>query len=124
MSLSTPQQVQERLEAIERDIAERQGEYENAALEWYRRKRDREHDEALAFLAVEGTDTKRRMIAKRESAHIGKEEEARYEALRAVMRTLDTRAAIGMSLLKAQGRPEPMVASRNHRGGPDGMSGG
>ena len=104
MSLSTPQQVQERLEGIERDLAERQLDYETAAMAWFKAKRDREHDEALAFLSAEGTDTKRRMVAKRESANIGKEEEASFEALKAVMRVLETRANIGMALLKSQGR--------------------
>jgi hypothetical protein len=38
------------------------------------------------------------------TAHIGVEDEARWEGLKAVVRVLDTRAAIGMSLLRSHGR--------------------
>ena len=104
MSLQTPQQVVERLESIERDLAERQGELEAAALGWFRAKREKERDWALAFMASEGTDTSRRAVATRETARVGVEEEAAWEAARAVVRVLDTRAAIGMAILKSQGR--------------------
>ena len=43
-------------------------------------------------------------IADRETAREGAEAEAEWEALRAVVRVLDTRASIGQSILKAQGR--------------------
>jgi hypothetical protein len=104
MSLSTPQQVMERLQGIEQELADSTNELEQAAYGWFRKKRDKEHDEAVAFMSAEGTDTKRRMVAKRETSHIGMEEEALYEALRARVRTLETRATIGMALLKTQGR--------------------
>ena len=104
MSLSSPQQIMERLEEIERDLAQRQNEVAEAARGWFMKKRDREHDEAVAFIAAEGTDTKRRMIAKRDTSHIGREEEAAYVAATAVVRTLETRASIGQSLLRAHGR--------------------
>jgi hypothetical protein len=94
----------EKLEQIEEDLAVRQNEVAEAARKWFAAKREREHDEAVAFLAAEGTDTKRRMIAKKETWKTGMNEEAEYIALMAVIRTLETRSTIGMALLKTQGR--------------------
>lgn len=104
MSLVTPQQVIDRLEAIDADLACRQGELEDAAMNWFRRKRDREHDWAVAFSAADGTDTRRKAQANRETSHIGAVEEGRWEGLRAVVRVLETRASIAQSVLRAQGR--------------------
>jgi hypothetical protein len=102
--LSAPQQIMKRLESIERDLADRQLELESAAMAWFRKKRDREHEWAVAFAAAEGTDARRRAVANRESSHIGAEEEGRWEGLKAVVRVLETRASIGQSLLRSHGR--------------------
>ena len=104
MSLSAPHLVQAKLEAIEADLAERQNELELAALAWYRLKRDQEEAKATAFIHATGTVAERQAIAATATAHIGKEEEAMFEALKAVCRVLETRASIGMSLLRSQGR--------------------
>ena len=56
-----------------------------------------------------------RMVSRAEARHesywashdrrtLGREHEAKYESQRAVVRVLDTRAAIGMAILKSQGR--------------------
>lgn len=103
-ALSHPAAVLERLEAIDRDLGVRCNALESAALRWYRVKRDREHRRAVAFLSAEGTVAERNAIADRETALIGVAEESEWEALRAVVRTLETRATIGMALLKTQGR--------------------
>lgn len=103
-TMERPATITERLEAIETDLSERERELHDAAMEWFKAKRDREHDRAVAFLAAEGTVAKREAIADRDTSHIGKEAEATYEAVRAVVRVLETRANIGMALLKAQGR--------------------
>jgi hypothetical protein len=104
MSATVPRTVTERLEAIEHDLSERERELEKAAMEWFKKKRDLEHDRAVAFLAAEGTVAERQAKAARDNSNIGREEEATYEAIRAVVRVLETRANIGMALLKAQGR--------------------
>jgi hypothetical protein len=104
MSLSDPGNVMARLESIENDLALRQNLLESAARAWYLVKREKEHKRAVAFISAEGTVAERSAIADRETALVGAEEEAEWEALRAVVRTLETRAAIGMSLLKSQGR--------------------
>jgi glycine/D-amino acid oxidase-like deaminating enzyme len=104
VSTTVPQTVTERLEAIEHDLSERERELYNAAMEWFKKKRDLEHDRAVAFLAAEGTVAERQAKAARDNSNIGKDEEATYEAIRAVVRVLETRANIGMALLKAQGR--------------------
>jgi len=96
--------VVERLEEIERDLSERERELEQAALAWFKAKRDREHDRAVAFLTAEGTVAERQAHADKVTARDGAEAEAEYEALKAVVRVLETRANIGMALLKAQGR--------------------
>ncbi len=104
MTLSTPQAVEERLEAIEKDLAELQNDFEAAAFNWYLAKREREKAEAEAFLTAKGSIAARQAVAKVQTAHDGVEREARYEALKAKVRVLETRANIGMALLKAQGR--------------------
>lgn len=104
MSLDTPALVMARLEAIEQDLALRQMDLEQAALDWFRAKRDREKKWAEAYLEAEGTDGARRAQANIAAVEVGKEFEAAWEGLKAVVRVLDTRAAIGMAILKAQGR--------------------
>jgi hypothetical protein len=92
------------LEEIERDLANRQNLLEDAALKWFRAKRDREHAYATAYMKAEGTVDARRSQAALESCRVGAEDEALFEALKAVCRVLDTRATIGMALLKTQSR--------------------
>lgn len=104
MSLSTPQQVQARLEEIDRDLAMRQNVLESAALAWYRKKRDREQRWARAYIETEGPAHVRRAQADLAVATVGIAEEAEYEAVKGVVRVLETRASIGQSLLRSQGR--------------------
>lgn len=103
-NLASPHAVMQRLSDIEADLAKRQIELERAAQDWFHAKREKERDWAVNFLRAEGTDGKRRVIATAATALDGSEEEARFESLKAVVRTLDTRAAIGMSILRAQSR--------------------
>jgi hypothetical protein len=102
--LSTPAAVMVRLAEIENDLALRQNLLESAAMRWYKLKRDQEHQYAVEFMRGQGTVAERTARAKELTALVGREEEAEFEALKAVVRTLDTRASIGMSLLRAQGR--------------------
>jgi hypothetical protein len=104
VSLSTPQQIQERLEAIEADLAARQNTLESAGMNWFRAKRDREQAWARAYVSADGPAHVRKAEADLAVATVGRNEEAEWEALRAVVRTLETRATIGMALLKTQGR--------------------
>jgi hypothetical protein len=100
----TAQTVLERLEAIETDLSERERDLEQAALDWFKAKRDLEHDLAVAYLAAEGTVDERKSKARQVVHAKGRNEEARYEAVRGVVRVLETRANVCMALLKAQGR--------------------
>jgi len=104
MSLRSPAEVMERLDAIEVDLADRQVELEDAAWKWHTAKRDREKHRAETFLLAEGTVAERSAVAEKESATDGRDEEARYESLKAVVRTLETRASIGQSILRSQAR--------------------
>lgn len=105
--LDTPALVMRKLEEIEHDLAVRQNALESAAMAWYRAKRDRERKRAIAFLSAEGTVAVRQAVADRDTALEGVQAEAEYEALRAVVRTLETRASIGQSILRAQARTAP-----------------
>jgi len=104
MTLSDPGTVMARLAAIENDLAQRQNELERAASAFFLAKRDRERERATAFLSADGTVAERSAVADQETAMMGAEDEAAYESLRAACRVLDTRASIGMALLKAQSR--------------------
>lgn len=104
-TLDNPAAVVARLEEIERDLAVRQNALESAGMAWFRCKRDREHAFAVALLTAEAnTVAERKAMADRETSLIGRDEEAEWEALSRVVRVLETRANIGMALLKSQGR--------------------
>lgn len=106
MSL-TPAQIIERLESIEADLDARQSKGEAAAENFYRTKRDYELAYAIKFMNATGTVTERKLKATREMErdpvyNILKEHEGAYEGWKAATRTLETRASIGQSLLRAQ----------------------
>lgn len=92
--------VQSRLEEIDRDLAARTPALEAAATAWFKAKRDREHRYAVAYLSAEGPVEARKAQANAATCMIGMEAEAEWEALKAVVRTLETRASIGQSLLR------------------------
>jgi hypothetical protein len=100
----TPTQIEQRLQDLEQDLAHRQNAYASAAEKWYRVLRDREHRHAVEFMRAEGQITERKEQAKQETALIGQMEEAEYEGLRAAIKVMETRAMIGMALLKAANR--------------------
>lgn len=100
----TPDQIMKRLGDIEADLADRTQKLETAADEWFKAKRDREHKRAKAFLETKASGTtvaEAEATADRDTCLIGLDAEARYEALKAVVRVLETRASIGQSLLRA-----------------------
>jgi hypothetical protein len=103
-TLSHPSAVLERLEAIDQDLAARQNTLEAAARAWFIAKRDKEKARAVAFLSAQGTVAERAAKADELTALDGKHEEAEWEAVKAVVRVLETRASIGQSILRAQGR--------------------
>lgn len=104
LTLDNPHAVMGRLSDIENDLAVRQGALEAAARAWFIAKRDKEKARAVAFLRAEGTVAERNAIADEQTALDGKHAEAEWEALKAVCRVLETRASIGQSILRAQGR--------------------
>lgn len=104
MSLSTPQQVQARLEELWTEIAEYANTVEDNAMEWFRIKRDREKAWANAYIGASGPAHVRRVMADLAVVDMGLEEEAIWEGGRAKMRALETGANVGMAILKSQGR--------------------
>lgn len=103
-SLSTPQVIMARLEELDRDLAARGPALEAAARAWFIQKRDRDRRRAEVFLTSEGTVAERNAHADLATSTMGAPDEAAYEALKAVCRTIETRVGIGQSLLRAHGR--------------------
>ena len=105
-SMDSPAVVMRRLTEIERDLAERQNSYEQAAGAWYTAQRDIKKASAIALLG----SAKASVTEKKAEADLaglacdGAEHEALYESLKAVIRVLEKRATVCMSILKAQGR--------------------
>ncbi len=111
MTHSTPVAVIERLASIEEDLANRLREYETAAGDRARLIRDWEKRLAIMRAKGKGSDADSRkqaafaLAAEQDDLYEKlTDAESRYEALRVVVRVLETRSAIGMSILKAQGR--------------------
>jgi uncharacterized SAM-dependent methyltransferase len=104
MTLSSPQQVTARLEAIDADLAVLQNEIETAAWDWFVAKRKQEKDRAEAYLRAEGAVETRKAIAMVQTATQAMEAEATWEAKKAKLRTLEGRLGVGQSILRSQGR--------------------
>lgn len=110
-TMQHPGAVLDALEKIEADLAERQNEYENAARNRARYVRDWEKRIAAHRVTAKGNDAEARKAAALGAA-IGQDElyeslkdaEGEFEALRAVIKVLETRAMIGMAILRSQGR--------------------
>ena len=107
--------IQERLEEIENDLAERAPAYEQAAEDAARCKRSYEKRLATARLAVKFNDDEAKNEGNRNAKALlavaaadddlyekYADAEGRYEAQRAAVKVLETRATIGMALLKTQ----------------------
>lgn len=102
-------QIQSRLVEIDTDIQTRIPELEKAAEELFFSKRDFEVDEGKCFLAAEGTVAERHAKAAValegcESFKNLKVAEGVYEGRKRALAALETRAAIGMSMLKVAAR--------------------
>lgn len=101
--------IQERLNEILEDLGERQNAYAEAAEDKHKLIRDYELRLARTGLTAKGdtaTEKKWRAldaIAASEDDIYGrmKEAEGKYEGLKAAVKVLETRATIGMSLLKS-----------------------
>ena len=104
MSLSTPAQVQTRLEEIDGQLALAANGMEEAAFAWFRKRAEREVAKAEAYAKADGPATERKIKAEAAAAVVGVDEEARWEARKLVSRLLESRANVGMAILKAQGR--------------------
>lgn len=104
--LDTPHVVMGRLSDIERDLATRQNLYEQAAHHWYSAQREIKRQHATALLSSDaGSVTEKKAFADLAAIAVdGAEYEAEYEALKAVIRVLETRASVLQSILRAQGR--------------------
>lgn len=124
MSLSAIQ-IENRLEQIERDLGERQEPYATAAEDMHKLAREYEERHARAFIAAQGdtaTEKKARAVEALAAAEDGiwtrlAEAEGAYEGQRAAVKVLETRATIGMSLLKGAVREPSHVPSGRVVGG-------
>lgn len=106
VDLTSPHFVMARLADIEHDLAMRQPGYELAAQRWFTAKREVERQRAIALLKSDhGSVTEKRAQGDLAAHGVeGSECEAEYEATRAVLKVLETRAMIAMAILKSQGR--------------------
>jgi hypothetical protein len=111
VTLSHPGAVMARLAEIEQDLAERQNAYEDAASERVRLVRDWEKRLATARIHAKGSDAEARKAAALMTAIEAddlydrlKAAEGTYEGCKAVVKVLEVRATVGMSILRAQGR--------------------
>ena len=105
-------QIISRLEEIEEALAVLDQEQDHPAAAYFRAKRDWEHEWAKTYLRQEGTvdERRNRTIIALYSSPAYKAlvtAEASYEAHKAKQRTLETRASIGQSLLRAATREAP-----------------
>lgn len=106
-----PGAVQDRLADIEDDMATRQSQYEQAADDRARLTRDWDKRLAIHMRTAKGPNADMRKASGLATAieqddlyERLKDAEARFDSLRVVMKTLEVRATIGMSILRAQGR--------------------
>jgi hypothetical protein len=108
----SPAQIMQRLEEIEKDLGERQNDYETAAEDRARLLRDWEKRLAIHMRTAKGPNSEVRKATGLASA-IEQDDlyerltdaEARFEAQRVVIdKVLSARATIGQSLLKGLGR--------------------
>lgn len=106
VDMTDPAAVMDRLARIENDLATRQNVYEAAARGWYAVRRDVERAHAMALLgSLAGSVAEKKAEADLAGLAVeGVERQDEYEALKAVIRVLETRGTICMSILKAQGR--------------------
>lgn len=108
---SSPGAVMRRLAEIEQDLASRQNDFEQAADDRARVVRDWDRRLAIHQKVAKGPNSEsRKAVALTQAIEQDDlydrltDAEARYDALRVVTRTLETRASIGQSILRAQGR--------------------
>lgn len=109
--LSTPAQIQGRLEELDVDQQARLPQFESAAENYFRLTRDWDRRMAIQIRTANGTSKEVReanaLCAAIEQDDLYErftEAEAKYNALKHVFRTMESRASIGMAILKAQGR--------------------
>jgi hypothetical protein len=109
--MTDPGIVVNTLEAISNDMAERQNEYETAARNRARLVRDWEKSLATARRTANGSDADTRKavalltaIEKDDTYMNLQQAEGEFEAMKVVMKVLETRAMIGMAILRSQSR--------------------
>lgn len=110
-TMTSPGAVMGRLEEIERDLADRSLDYETAASDFARLKRDWERRLAQCRIVATGGDADTRKanallaaVAADSTYEDLMSAEGSFEGCKAVMKVLETRAMIGMAILRAQGR--------------------
>lgn len=109
MSYDAPGLVLRRLEGIEAELAHKQNDYEEAAGEYARAKRDWELSFAKALVkSTQGSDERRkaeaRIAADTECGLVFAEATGRWEGLKGSVRALEARATVGQSILRAHTR--------------------
>lgn len=103
MTLS-PVEVQQRLAEVDAQLALAQNQLVEVSLAAGRAERDAAVEKERAYAAAPGTATERKVIADAAAAQIGVDDRAKWDAYKLLVRVLESRASIGMALLKSYGR--------------------
>lgn len=95
----------DRLEQLERDLADRQATVEDLAVRWFKVKRDREKAYAIAFLAADGTTGQRDAQARLAAYDVDDGSvEGEWEGAKAAIKAIETRASVGQTLVRTNVR--------------------
>jgi hypothetical protein len=103
--MNDPATILRTLQAIEQDLANRQNDFSEAAGKRARLVREVEYEQAVAFAKAPGNTTEKRERAK---VAVGASQaykdltaaESTYDACKAAVGVLETRASIGQTLLR------------------------
>ena len=108
MTLASPQEVMQRLDEIEAQMATNQNALEAAAMTFYSCKREVDVERAKATLRQKGgtvAEREAQALLEVSSGDLWQKfvpAEAAYESLKLAQRSLADRASIGQSILRAQ----------------------
>ncbi len=103
-ALSHPAGIEERLNEIDERLSTLADEFEDAAKDWFKAKKHRDQTHATVYVSTLGGHSERKAAADLAASEIGWEAEGRWEGMRQVLKTLETRSMVGASLLKLQTR--------------------
>jgi predicted nucleic acid-binding Zn-ribbon protein len=104
IEVDSPAMLMHRLAAIERDLAERQNELEEATRSWYVQKAEIEYQRAKVLLLSSRSSITEKKAESDKAVSLVKTAEGEFEALKRVIEVLKTRASVLQTVLNNQGK--------------------